>query len=62
MFSGVLDEVTLTWMRKPRCGLPDRIIPVGSSTRRKRNINIEGNDISLRSFELFEVSFFFLFY
>ncbi|XP_046638022.1 collagenase 3-like isoform X7 [Daphnia pulicaria] len=39
--TGEVDEETLTWMRKPRCGLPDRIIPEGSSTRRKRSIDIK---------------------
>ncbi|XP_046638639.1 uncharacterized protein LOC124316736 [Daphnia pulicaria] len=42
--TGILDEETLTWMRKPRCGLPDRIIPDDSSTRRKRNLNIKGGN------------------
>ncbi|XP_046638019.1 uncharacterized protein LOC124316241 isoform X4 [Daphnia pulicaria] len=39
--TGIVNEETLTWMRKPRCGLPDRDITKGSSTRRKRRIDVK---------------------
>ena len=43
--AGVLDEKTLEWMNKPRCGVPDREFKTSATnsfeTRRKR-FSVEG--------------------
>ncbi len=41
MPAGVVSDETMTWTRKPRCGLPDRILPEDSSTWRKHHIDIK---------------------
>jgi hypothetical protein len=41
MLAGVVNDETMTWMKKPRYGHQDRILPEGSSTWRKHNIDIK---------------------
>jgi hypothetical protein len=46
LYAGILDEKTLEWMNKPRCGVPDREYHAPSAsthppTRRKR-FSVEG--------------------